>query len=211
MCGRSVGSWLGAAGLTSNQVGALLNHNTSKVYVELGDDEATKAAAAKTQAALVQSRGGKVTSLEHARREREDRMKRALIRYTFGDGSTADVPLTRVLRARLSSFESYVRSSGDTSVINAEVERIVADLVKAQAAPLGGYRGAELVHGTPEVREARRAEYRRRYVIHAARLPDARRGQPAVTEGVWKGYPPLVLPLQNALCCGGVRVVVTAA
>jgi len=87
----------------------------------------------------------------------------------------------------------------------------LSPLVKAQAAPLGGYRGAELGHGTPEVREARRNEYRRRYVINAARLPDAGRGQPAVTEGVWKGYPPLVLPLQNALCCGGVRVVVTAA
>ena len=55
---RSVGSWLAAAGLTSNQVGALLNHKsnvTSKGYVQLGDDEATKAAAEKTQAALVQS------------------------------------------------------------------------------------------------------------------------------------------------------------
>ena len=67
---RSVGSWLGAAGLTSNQVGALLNHTsnvTSKGYVQLGDNEATKAAAAKTQAALVQSFGGNVTSIEHAR------------------------------------------------------------------------------------------------------------------------------------------------
>ena len=47
---RSVGSWLGAAGLTENQIGALLNHKsniTSKVYIRLGDDEATKAAAAQ--------------------------------------------------------------------------------------------------------------------------------------------------------------------
>lgn len=70
---RSVGTWLGAAGLTSNQVGALLNHKsniTSKVYVQLGDDQATKAAAAKTQAALVKSFGGNVVSIERARKKR---------------------------------------------------------------------------------------------------------------------------------------------
>ena len=38
--------------------------------MQLGDDEATKAATAKTQAALVQSFGGKVTPIEAARRQR---------------------------------------------------------------------------------------------------------------------------------------------
>lgn len=71
---RSVGTWLGAAGLTSKQVGALLGHKsdiTSRVYIALAQDVETKAAAVATQAALVKKFGGKVVSFDQEKKKRE--------------------------------------------------------------------------------------------------------------------------------------------
>ena len=76
---RSVGTWLGAAGLTSKQVGALLGHKsdiTSRVYIALGQDTETKEAAVVTQAALVRKFGGKVVSFAAERKKRSDRHSR---------------------------------------------------------------------------------------------------------------------------------------
>lgn len=70
---RSVGSWLGAAGLSSKAVGALLGHKsdiTSKVYIQLSADEETKRSAAELQAELLAKFAGKVTSIEQARQKR---------------------------------------------------------------------------------------------------------------------------------------------
>jgi integrase len=76
---RSVGTWLGAAGLTSKQVGALLGHKsdiTSRVYIALAQDNETKAAAVATQAALVRKFGGKVVSFAAEKRKRARRKPR---------------------------------------------------------------------------------------------------------------------------------------
>jgi integrase len=70
---RTVGTWLGGAGLSSKAVGALLGHKsdiTSKVYIQLSNDEETKRAAAKSQAQLITKYAGKVISLDDARRKR---------------------------------------------------------------------------------------------------------------------------------------------
>jgi integrase len=70
---RSVGTWLGAAGLSSKQVGALLNHKsdiTSRVYMQLSADTETKRSAAALQAELVKKFGGNVISLAEAREQR---------------------------------------------------------------------------------------------------------------------------------------------
>ena len=106
---RSVGSWLSAAGLTSNQVGALLNHKsnvTSKVYVQLGDDEATKAAAAKTQAALVQSFGGNVTSIESRAREGAHEIERRRI-----SSNRANTPSKRLIRESAQGAQREMRKN----------------------------------------------------------------------------------------------------
>lgn len=73
---RSVGTWLGAAGLSSKQVGALLGHKsdiTSRVYIALAQDTETKAAAVATQAALVKRFGGKVVSFAAEKKKRSGR------------------------------------------------------------------------------------------------------------------------------------------
>lgn len=73
---RSVGTWLGAAGLTSKQVGALLGHKsdiTSRVYIQLAQDAETKAAAVATQAELVKKFGGNVVSIADAKKTQSKR------------------------------------------------------------------------------------------------------------------------------------------
>lgn len=75
---RSVGTWLGAAGLTSKQVGALLGHRsdiTSRVYIALAQDNETKAAAVATQAALVKKFGGKIVSFDAEKAKRDGRRR----------------------------------------------------------------------------------------------------------------------------------------
>jgi integrase len=70
---RSVGTWMGAAGMSSTQVGAVLGHKsdiTSKVYIALAGDDAAKLAALEAQAAAVKGLTAKVVSIEHARRAR---------------------------------------------------------------------------------------------------------------------------------------------
>lgn len=70
---RSVGTWLGAAGLTSKQVGAVLGHKsdiTSRVYIALAQDTETKVAAVATQAALIKKFGGKVVSFAAEKKKR---------------------------------------------------------------------------------------------------------------------------------------------
>ena len=77
---RSVGTWLGAAGLSSKQVGALLGHKsdvTSKVYIQLAQDVETKVAAVATQAALVKKFGGNVVSFAQAKKKRAKNKKKA--------------------------------------------------------------------------------------------------------------------------------------
>ena len=77
---RSVGTWLGAAGLTSKQVGALLGHKsdiTSRVYIALAQDTETKAAAVATQAALVKKFGGQVVSFDHEKKKRAKQAPKA--------------------------------------------------------------------------------------------------------------------------------------
>lgn len=60
---RTVGTWQGAAGTTSNQIGALLNHKsdvTSKVYIALAGNAEVKQTVAESQAELVAQYGGNV-------------------------------------------------------------------------------------------------------------------------------------------------------
>lgn len=73
---RSVGSWLGAAGVSLPQIQATLGHKssvTSKVYIQLAADEETKRSAAEVQAELLRRFTGKVVSLDVARRRRAGR------------------------------------------------------------------------------------------------------------------------------------------
>lgn len=70
---RSVGSWLGAAGLSSKQVGALLGHKsdiTSRVYIALSDDDTVKQSAAAKQAAMVREIAGNVVLFPTERMEK---------------------------------------------------------------------------------------------------------------------------------------------
>ena len=70
---RSVGSWLGAAGVSLPQIQATLGHKssvTSKVYVQLAADEETKRSAAEVQAELLKKFTGNVVSIETAREKR---------------------------------------------------------------------------------------------------------------------------------------------
>lgn len=71
---RSVGSWLGAAGMSSKAVGALLGHKsdiTSKVYIQLDSDPEVKRTAAELQAELVAKFAGNLIDLEAARKRQE--------------------------------------------------------------------------------------------------------------------------------------------
>lgn len=73
---RSVGSWLGAAGVSLPQIQATLGHKssvTSKVYVQLAADEETKRSAAEVQAELLRKFTGNVVSIETARRKKAAR------------------------------------------------------------------------------------------------------------------------------------------
>lgn len=73
---RSVGTWMGAAGMSSSQVGAVLGHKsdiTSKVYIALGADDETKLSALEAQAAVVKSLTAKVVDIGVARKERSKR------------------------------------------------------------------------------------------------------------------------------------------
>jgi integrase len=70
---RSVGSWLGAAGVSLPQIQATLGHKsnvTSKVYVQLGQDDEAKLAALEAQAAAVARYTGKVVSIDAARKKK---------------------------------------------------------------------------------------------------------------------------------------------
>ena len=87
------------------------------------------------------------------------------------------VPESRVWSQRIADLDYIAKQTGDYSLIDAERNRIVSDHFKALASPLGGYRGAAKVHGTPEARKARRDDYRLRYAIHAARLTGIGHGQ----------------------------------
>jgi integrase len=77
---RSVGTWMGAAGMSSTQVGAVLGHKsdiTSKVYIALGADDEAKLSALEAQAAAVKSLTAKVVNIEVARKQRTRRAARA--------------------------------------------------------------------------------------------------------------------------------------
>ena len=79
---RSVGTWLGAAGLSSKQVGALLGHKsdiTSKVHIQLAQDAETKAAAVATQAELIKKFGGSVVSIADARTKQVKRKRKRAV------------------------------------------------------------------------------------------------------------------------------------
>lgn len=71
---RSVGTWLGAAGLSSTAVGAVLGHKsdiTSRVYISLAGDDATKLAALELQSQAVERAGAaNVVSLDERRGKR---------------------------------------------------------------------------------------------------------------------------------------------
>jgi integrase len=75
---RSVGSWLGAAGVSLPQIQATLGHKssvTSKVYVQLAADEETKRSAAEVQAELLRKFAGKVIDLAAARKKQKGSAK----------------------------------------------------------------------------------------------------------------------------------------
>lgn len=73
---RSVGSWLGAAGVSLPQIQATLGHKssvTSKVYVQLAADEETKRAAAEVQTELLKKFTGNVIDLAEAKKRHRSR------------------------------------------------------------------------------------------------------------------------------------------
>lgn len=79
---RRVGTWLGAAGLSSKQVGALLGHKsdiTSKVHIQRAQDAETKAAAVATQAELIKKFGGNLVSIADARTKQAKRKRKRAV------------------------------------------------------------------------------------------------------------------------------------